>query len=113
MGKKGAALSTEEEAMLGPSTPDQKLDELIESQRSKLTAMRESLQDELGAVEQFEDVVGDVRMFRFLRGFKVRGRRRGAVAAGPSHVPPLSAVRCGGSNRIHAQDAHLAQGKQH
>lgn len=48
------------------------LDILLSNEAGNLNAMREALRDELAEAAPFPEVVGDIRMLRFLRGFKVR-----------------------------------------
>ena len=48
------------------------VEELGDEERALLASLKAELADELAAAVQEEDIVGDYRLLRFLRGFNVR-----------------------------------------
>lgn len=72
-------------------TAHRSLTEELAEYADSIQEIRRACAAELAAVQPFEDVVGDVRVLRFLRGFKVRALRlRPQHAARPSLRPARS-----------------------
>lgn len=57
---------------LGDDTATRSLKEELADSAAAILEIRRACAAQLAAVHPFEDVVGDVRILRFLRGFKVR-----------------------------------------